>query len=362
MNANERIQYMAENGSSPWVDYPSTGGGWEELTLLPAQLDRFPLFSPAEAVTETVIGRGATVPLRLGTPVLISHMSVGALSPELKCALARAAAEVGTAIGGGDGGVLWDELELSPAYIYEYTPGLWGLTPEVLERCCAVEIKIGQGCGGGTPFVVPEGAGGIAYHLRGGEAGMFFTTPGRFSELNSPADLRLMISGLREGCGGKPVGVKLAAGRIEADLDVIIEAGADFVTIDGGRGGWRGKEYLMGGVPAPMALRRAVKHLERRGSEIDVIITGGIRTPEDAAKALALGAAAAAPASAVLEAACGSVTGTSPFSPEETQLRAANYLRAMTDGLRDICAYTGRSRASELDISDLAPGRGNKNI
>ena len=203
------------------------------------------------------------------------------------------------------------------------------------------------------PFSVPEGAPSLVYRLRGGDEGFFFTTPGRFTEISSASDLKLMVAGLREGCGGKPIGVKIAAGNIEADLDMIIEAGADFVTIDGGRGGWRGKEHLMGGIPAAQALRRAKKHLELRGSDIDIIIAGGIHTPQQAAKALALGAAAVAPASAVLIAGCGSVTGKSPFSTAQTEARITNYLRAMNSGLRDVCAYTGRSRMDELNSSDL---------
>ena len=355
MKDMDNILYMAENGDSPWVDYPTTiDAGWDDFALLPAQLARLPLFSPAEASTDTVIGKNALVPMKLSMPIIISHMSVGALEPELKCSIARAAAAAGIANGGGDGGVLEEELELSSAYIYEYTPGLWGLTPQVLERCSAVEIKLGQGCGGGTPFSVPEGAPSLVYRLRGGDEGLFFTTPGRFTDINTAPDLKLMVAGLREGCGGKPIGVKIAAGNIEADLDIILEAGADFVTIDGGHGSWRGKEHLMGGVPAAQALRRAKKHLEQRGSDIDIIIAGGIHTPQQAAKALALGAAAVAPASAVLMAGCGSVTGKSPFSAEKTEARIAGYLRAMHSGLRDICAYTGRSRTDELNISDLA--------
>lgn len=354
MKDMDNILYMAENGDTPWVNYPSTAdGGWDDFTLLPAQLARMPLFSPAEANIETVIGKNAIVPMRLSMPVIVSHMSVGALDPELKCSIARAAAAVGIANGGGDGGVLEEELELSSAYIYEYTPGLWGLTPQVLERCSAVEIKLGQGCGGGMPFSVPEGAPSMVYRLRGGDEGYFFTTPGRFTDINSAADLRLMVEGLREGCGGKPIGVKIAAGNIEADLDMIIEAGADFVTIDGGRGGWRGKEHLMGGLSAAAALRRARKHLDSQVSSIDIIIAGGIHTPQQAAKALTLGASAVAPASAVLTAACGSVTGTSPFTTAETEARTVNYLRALGNGLREICAYTGRSSTDELNISDL---------
>lgn len=352
---NETINYMAKNGEPPWVNYPSTADpGWNRLRLLPAQVDKFPLFSPAEASTHTVIGKNALVPLRLDAPIIISHMSLGALSPELKCALARAASSAGIANGSGDGGVLGEELELSSAYIYEYTPGLYGLTPEVLERCSAVEIKFGQGCGGGTPFHVPAGANEQVYRLRGGEVGAFFSSPGRFADLGSPADLKLMIAGLREGCGGKPVGVKLAAGNIEADLAHIAAAGADFVTIDGGHGGWQGRAYLMGGLSPVCALRRAKNYLDSAGLSLDIIIAGGICGPEDVAKALALGATAAAPASAVLVAACGKVTGTSPFSPIETEARVTNYLRALTDGLKEICAYTGRASAVELCPDDLA--------
>ncbi len=352
MNINDKINYMAENGEEPWVDYPFTvNPGWDRIRLLPAQLDRLPLYSPAEASTETVIGKHALVPLRLAAPVIISHMSLGAVSAELKCAIARAASAVEIANGGGDGGVLTEELQLSSAYIYEYTPGLYGLTPEVLDRCSAVEIKLGQGCGGGTPFSVPGGADSEVYHMRGGEPGTFFTSPGRFADLMSPADLRLMVEGLREGCGGKPVGVKLAAGNIEADLEHVINAGADFVTIDGGCGGWRGRDCLLGGISPVSALCRAKKFLTGKGCDMDIIITGGIAAAGDVAKALALGAAAAAPATAVLTAAKGE-DGAVP--PNVAEVRVANYLRALIGGLREICAYTGRGSVTALCPDDLA--------
>ncbi len=355
MNRNDEILYMAQTGRLPFTDYPSTpSGGWDAFTLLPAQLSRYPLFSQAEASTEAVIGKNALVPLKLSMPIIISHMSCGAVDGELKKSIARAASEAGIANGGGSGGVFREELELSSAYIYEYTPGLYGLSPETLDRCSAVEIKIGQGCGGGTAFTVPEGADPKVYRLRGGEESPFFTSAGRFSELSSVNDLKLMVEGLREGCGYKPVGIKLAAGRIEEDLDIAARAGADFVTIDGGCGGWRGYPGLMGGIPAAQALIRAKKCIDKLGSDMDIIITGGIRTATDAAKALALGAAAAAPASAVLTAACGKLSGKSPLSPEETDRRIDNYLKAMASGLRQICAYTGRRSTAELNSEDIA--------
>ena len=111
---------------------------WDELVFLPAQLARPPLLSPAEAETETVVGRRALVPLKLRLPVIVSHMGCGFVKREAKLAAARAASAAGTAVGGGEGGVLRGEMELSSSYIYEYTPGLLGLTPEVLDRCAAV--------------------------------------------------------------------------------------------------------------------------------------------------------------------------------------------------------------------------------
>ncbi len=359
MDKSDEVLHMARTGELPLVKYPSTPqGAWDELTLIPAQLARLPLMCGAEADISAVIGKNALIPLRLNMPVIISHMSYGSVDAPLKRAIARAASGAGIANGSGDGGVLREEIELSAAYIYEYTPGLYGLTPENLDRCSAVEIKLGQGAGGGMPLPIPSDTDESVFEMRNASPSPFFSSPGRFPELNSADDLRLMVDGLREGCCGKPVGLKISAGDIEGDLAAAATAGADFVTIDAGQGGWLGRPWLLGGGNPVYALCRAKKYIDDNGIDLDIIIAGGIHTPADAAKAVALGATAAAPASAVLKAGCGEFAGTSPFSEEETFLRIRNYLTAMENGLREICAYTGHSSISKLSLEDVAAIRG----
>ncbi len=315
---------------------------WDELVFLPAQLSRPPLLSPAEAETETIVGGKALVPLKLKLPVIVSHMDCGFASPELKLAAARAASAAGTAIGGGEGGVLKGEMELSSAYIYEYTPGLLGLTPEVLDRCAAVEIKIGRSDRGPLGEALPPGLDDELYLMRGVEPGSSAASAGRFAEISSPSDLKIAIDGLREGCGGKPVGVKLAAGRVEDDLDFALKAGADFVTLDG-RSTFGGP--LGGGcLPTLYAVSRARRFLKSRGARLDIIAAGGLRTAADFAKALALGATAVASASAVIEAL---------GEPAEPQ-RLERWFASLRGELALICAYTGCLSTAELSPENLA--------
>ncbi len=325
---------------------------WDELVFLPAQLSRFPLFSAAEADLSTVIGKSALVPLRLDIPLIISHMSVGELSAELKCSLARAASEAGIANGSGEGGVIADEAEFSSAYIYEYTPELYGLSPELLRRCSAVEIKIGRSSRGGLGEALPDGLPSEVYRLRGIAPDTLFTSAGRFAEINSAADLRITIDGLRDGSGGVPVGVKLAAGHIEDDLAFALEAGADFVTIDG-RSSFHSSP--LGGccLPTLCAVARARDWLESNGAELDIVAAGGMRTSADFAKAIALGATAVASASAVLDA-VSAVDGEMTLSAAETENRLVKWLRSVGSDLAEICAFTGRSSVGGLSRDDLA--------
>ncbi len=338
------------------MNHKSEPSLWEDIILLPAQLSRPPLFSPAEAELSAVVGKNALIPLRLDMPFLVSHMSRGSVPDSLKLIIAASARDAGTASGSGDGGVLKEEMELSSAYIYEYTPGLYGLTPEVLDRCGGVEIKIGQGAKGALGEELPEGLPEEMYRMRGSEPTAFFSTQGRFGEINSPADLRILIDGLREGSGGKPVGVKLAAGRIEEDLDAVAEAEADFVTLDCRfAGSWQPCPELYGcAVPAVYALSRAKRHLAKINSDLDIIISGGISSAADAAKAIAMGATAVSGATAVLNAAALDENRRMTLSPEETRERLDAFFASMKKDFGKICAFTGRSSISTLDMTDIA--------
>jgi glutamate synthase domain-containing protein 2 len=309
-------------------------------------------------------------------PIYISHMSFGALSREAKIALATGSAAVGTATCSGEGGILPEEMAAAHRYIFEYVPNQYSVTEENLQQADAVEIKIGQsakpGMGGHLPGrkVTDEIAA-----VRGFPAGHDIISPAHFPDITTPGELRDKVSWLRSATGGKPIGIKLAAGHVEADLEVALNAGPDFITIDGRPGATGAAPKAVKdstSVPTIYALARARKYLDaRRANDVSLVITGGLRTPSDAVKALAMGADAVAIATAALVAIgcqqyriCESdrcpvgITTQDPrlrsrFDVQLSAERLANYLRVTTSELEDFARLTGRHDIQQLDHHDL---------
>lgn len=349
--------------------------GWDDILIMGAQLNPMPLEEHAEVSLRTVIGKRAKKPMVLDMPVYISHMSFGALSKETKIALARGSAAVGTAMCSGEGGILPEEKEAAYKYVFEYVPNLYSVTDENLKTADAVEIKIGQGTkpgmGGHLPGskVTPEIA-----KIRNKPLGEDVISPSKFPGIDTKDDLKKLVSELRERSEGRPVGIKIAAGRIEKDLEYCVYAEPDFITIDG-RGGATGASPAIirdsTSVPTVYALYRARKYLDSVKAEIDLVITGGLRVSSDFAKALAMGADAVAVASAAMVAAacqqyriCG--TGMCPVgvATQDPELRkrlhvdaaagrVANYLRCSAEELKTFARITGHEDIHELSVEDL---------
>ena len=253
--------------------------------------------------TTTVIGKNAKKPLILTNPIFVSHMSFGALSKETKVALARGSALAGAAMCSGEGGILPEEMAAAHKYIFEYIPNLYSVTRENLRNADAIEIKIGQGTkpgmGGHLPGskVTPEIAA-----IRNKPLGEDVISPSKFPDINTKEDLKALVTKLREESDGRPIGIKIAAGKLERDLEFCVFAEPDFITIDG-RGGATGASPKLvrdaTSVPTVYALYRARKYLDAVGADdIALVITGGLRVSSDFAKALAMGADAVAVASA----------------------------------------------------------------
>ncbi len=348
---------------------------WDDILLLGAQLNPPPLDDDAPVTTMTIIGKHAKHPMILENPVYISHMSFGALSKEIKVALAKGSAMAKTAMCSGEGGILPEEREASYKYIFEYIPNKYSVTDENLRAADAIEIKIGQGTkpgmGGHLPGekVTPEIAA-----LRGKKPGEDVQSPSKFPELNSKEDLKDMVTMLRNRSDGRPIGIKIAAGRIERDLEFCVYAEPDFITIDG-RGGATGSSPLFlreaTTVPTVYALYRARKYLDSIHSDISLVITGGLRVSADVAKALAMGADAVAVASAALIAAacqqyriCGSgncPVGIATQDPklrerlkvDQSAQRVANYLNVTLAELKSFARITGHSSVHDLSVDDL---------
>ena len=373
----EEIHQMAVTGKSIGGSMGTRMSmpNWDDILLLGAQLNPAPLDDGAPVSTMTVIGKHAKRPMVLENPVYISHMSFGALSKEIKVALAKGSAMAKTAMCSGEGGILPEEREASYKYIFEYIPNKYSVTDENLRAADAIEIKIGQGTKPGMGGHLPgEKVTAEIARIRGKKQGEDIQSPSRFPELHSREDLRDMVTMLRNRSDGRPIGIKIAAGRIERDLEYCVYAGPDFITIDG-RGGATGSSpfFLREAttVPTVYALYRARKYLDSVHSDISLVITGGLRVSADAAKALAMGADAVAVASAALIAAacqqyriCGSgncPVGIATQNPElrkrlkvdQSAQRVANYLNVTLEELKTFARITGHTSVHDLCVDDL---------
>ncbi len=299
-----RLAEMARTGastSSPMRTQRSFPD-WDSVLFRGAQLDPMPLNDTVPVSKRTVIGRNAAHPLELALPFYVSHMSYGALSREAKIALARGAKEVGTAACSGEGGMLPAEQEAAGPYIYELGTADFSHREKNIKLADAIEIKIGQAAKPGLGGTLPQTkiTDEIA-EIRGISKDHDSHSPGRHTGIDSPADLKRRVAELRKMTGGRPIGIKFTAGRIEADLGVALAAEPDFITIDcRGGGTGSGPDFVKDNVCLPpiFALHRARKFLDQQGSNVTLCITGGFRDSTDIAKALAMGADAVALATA----------------------------------------------------------------
>lgn len=280
---------------------------WDDIQIVTAQLATLPLLDEEPVETGLIIGPAAARPLRLDIPLLVSDMSFGSLSQEAKTALARGAERAGTGIASGEGGALPEERAENSRYFYELASAGFGFTWDIVEQVQAFHFKGGQaaktGTGGHLPGakVTPK-----IGEVRGIPVGMPAVSPARFPQWNDLTGFRDLATEVRERTNGIPIGFKLSAQHIEADLDAALEIGVDYVILDG-RGGGTGSAPLIFrdhiSVPTIPALARARLHLDQADAgDTTLIITGGLRTAADFVKAMALGADGVAVSNAALQA------------------------------------------------------------
>ena len=349
---------------------------WDDILILGSQLKKMPLFEHEDVSLKTVIGKHAKQPMVLETPVFVSHMSFGALSKEAKTALAIGTKQVKTAICSGEGGILPEEFSNAYQYIFEYVPNKYSLSDENLQKVSAIEIKIGQGTKPGMGGHLPGAkvTEEIA-KIRGKEVNQDIISPSKFPEIKTKEDLQKLVSTLRKKSKGRPIGIKIAAEHIEEDLEFACFANPDFITIDG-RGGATGASPKIikdaTTVPTIYALYRARKYLNEHHQDIDLIITGGLRTSSDFAKAIAMGASAVAIATAAMIAiGCQQYricqTGKCPvgiatqdpelrkrFNVEKSSQRLTNYFNVINEELKTFTRITGNTNIHDLSVYDLA--------
>lgn len=281
---------------------------WNDIQIMTAQIAVQPLQEDEPVDTEFVLGPQAKKPLRMKIPLFVSDMSFGSLSEEAKIALSKGAEMSGTGICSGEGGMLPEEQAANSRYLLEYASAKFGYDDSLLKKVQAFHFKCGQSAKTGTGGHLPgnKNVGRIS-QIRKLKEGTNADSPPTFTDMHTVRDFADFAAHVRELSGGIPVGFKMSAQHIEKDMDFALEAGADYIIMDG-RGGGTGDAPLMFrdhiSVPTIPALARARHHLNKTGmsGKVTLIITGGLRTHMDFIKALALGADGIALANSAMQA------------------------------------------------------------
>ena len=369
---------------------------FDDLLLLGASMSRYPLEGYREKCdTRVTLGtRHARNPITIDTPITIAGMSFGALSAQAKEALGRGASEVGTSTTTGDGGMTREERRHSKLLVYQYLPSRYGMNPDDLRAADAIEIVVGQGAkpGGGGMLLGQKITERVA-EMRDLPEGIDQRSACRHPDWTGPDDLEIKIQELREITDWKvPIYTKVGASRPFYDVQLAVKAGADVVVVDGMQGGTAATQEVFiehVGIPTLPATRMAVEALVDAGvhREVQLIVSGGIRSGADVAKALALGADAVSIGTAALIAmgdnspefeddynAIGTSAGyyddyqqgrdPSGISTQDTELskrldpveagrRVANYLRCLTLETQTLARAAGKSDVRNLEPEDL---------
>ena len=404
------LQYIHRAAQKGLYDIRGLGAkrkvpGFDDLVFLTASSSRYPLEGYREkCLTQTLLGtRHAKKPVSLKIPITIAGMSFGSLSANVKESIGRAATKIGTSTTTGDGGMTPEERTSSKTLVYQCLPSRYGFNPDDMRQADAIEIVLGQGAkpGGGGMLLGLKVSPRVA-KMRTLPEGIDQRSACRHPDWVGPDDLTIKINELREITDWQiPIYVKLGATRVNDDVKLAVKAGADVIVLDGMQGGTAATQQVFiehAGIPTLPALRQAIEALDEMDvlGEIQLIISGGIRTGADVAKALAMGADAVSIGQAVLMAlGCNSKSyfdgqqtvnveeeyrklGTAPgychhretglcpvgvttqlpdlekrLQPDWGERRLTNYLQTLNMELTTLARACGKSNVHHLEREDL---------
>lgn len=350
----------------------------DDLYFIPAQVNKIPLNHEEPVNTTTIIGPKSKNPLKITSPIMISGMSFGGVSKNVKLVISKTAEKLKIAFNSGEGGIIDEEKDIGLDYrIVQYSTGRFGIDEEILKSAVAIEIRFGQGAypGKGSYLPAEKITDEIARtrNLKTGEASY---SPAHHPDITDQQSLKEKVSWLREISNGVPIGTKIGCGDVKADVEVLANSGVDYIALDGFGGGTGATNLYVRdnvGIPVFVAIPQAHKTLNKMGmkDKISLIAGGRLKNSADFAKCLALGADAVYIATSALIAIncqqyriCYSglcptgVTTQDPKLMEQLDInqgikKLSNYIELSTEEIANLTRIVGKKDIKQLSSEDL---------
>jgi glutamate synthase domain-containing protein 2 len=241
----------------------------DDLHFIPGQVNKIPLNTDDKVDIKTIIGPNAKKPFKINSPIIISGMSFGAVSRNVRLIISSAASLLKMGFNSGEGGVLDEELEFKDFMILQYSTGRFGISDQLLKSAAAIEIRFGQGAYPGKGSYLPaDKITAEVARVRGLKVGEAANSPARHPDIANQNQLEKKIKWLKNKSSGAPVGAKIGCGNVEADVKLLADAGVDYIALDGfGAATGATNAYVRDnvGIPIIAALPRAFKTLKKNG-------------------------------------------------------------------------------------------------
>ena len=294
---------QAETGGMPYSDVEyrigRSGGGFDRLRFC------FPKKGPASLPAEEEVStslllnrRGDDRPqVEIRVPFYGGGMSFGSVSNHTMLARVKAAEAWGTFTCTGEGGYPDSLRPHDDHMITQVATGLFGVREETIQRVRIVEFKYAQGAkpGLGGHLLGDKVTPAVA-QMREAVVGTSLFSPFPFHSVYSVEDHKKHVDWIKQVNPRCLVSVKVST---PTDVDMVAVgsyyAGAHIIHLDGSYGGTGAAPDIAKkniAMPIEYAIPKVHRFLVEEGirDQITFIVSGGIRTAFDIAKAIALGA------------------------------------------------------------------------